>query len=282
MIKREWDAPKIVHLKEYVAYNKNNSKSLARALDECSFENYSKNDAEKLWKLSKAVWTDDIIKYFPTTDEGRVFFAAEGELLVTGIEYLPFVKPVCEGDSVIDYCCVDDLYNVYRLTSTRMLVVDNVEYFGNTAAIFGGLDYHMSVKRLQADKEKYSKENIEDVLYAFNDGEHRLREVVDGIQDLIGTQREADSIVSIINKNNIKDLHAVAYMSNDGTEAAFKNLSGTNQALIHVATHGFFYNKSDSIAIKRLKLGDDPLSYSGLIFAGADNKWFGDDLPEGV
>ena len=281
LIKHDWKAPKIVHLGEIVTMNKK-SIMLSKALNECSFETFTKDNAEKLWRISRAVWTDEIVKYFPTTDEGRVFFAAEGELLVTGIEYFPFVKPTCVDNKVTEYYCLSDLYNVYRLTSTRMLAVDNMQYSGTAAAVFGGLEYGMDAQDLLADKEKYTKDNSEEVLYAFNNDNRDIRNVEEGVPPLDGTEREADSIVNIINRNHDKNLHAVAYMEEEGTEAAFKSLGGKNQRLIHVASHGFFYNESDSLLIKRLGLGKNPLSHSGLIFAGADIKWLGRSVPEGV
>ena len=283
MIKRDWNAPKIVHLKEYVTYGRKNSMMLSRALDECSFESFSKTDAGNLWKLSKAVWTNEIVKWFPVTDEGRVYFAAEGELLVTGIEYFPYVKPACKDTTVVEYHCLADLYNVYRLTSTRMLATDRTRYTGTSAAVFGGLNYDMETDELLADKEKYTKEyDSGEILYAFNSDKRDIRDIDEDIPELSGTEQEADSIVSIINKKNKMNLTAEAYMSNEGTEAAFKSLGGQNERLIHVASHGFFYNTADSLLVKKLKLGDNPLSHSGLIFAGAGKKWFGDSIPDDV
>lgn len=282
MIRQDWGAPKIVHLKNYVSYDRKSGMVLSKALNECSFDTITKQDAEKLWKLSKAVWTDEVVKYFPVTDKGRVYFAAEGELLVTGIEYLPFVKPVCENDMVEKYYCLSDLYNMYRLTSTRVLATDNMEYMGTNAAVFGGLNYGMGTEELIADKEKYTKDAREEVLYAFNNEKRDLRNIDEAISELVGTEREADSVAAIINTSNKNNMIAVTYMWDEGTEAAFKALGGKNERLVHIATHGFFYNDTDSLLIQKLKLGDNPLSHSGLIFAGADNKWFGDNIPEGV
>jgi CHAT domain-containing protein len=70
-------------------------------------------------------------------------------------------------------------------------------------------------------------------------------------------------------------------MGTEGTEAAFKSLSGQGQRLIHIATHGFFYNETDS-TFARFNLGDNPMVRSGLFLAGADNKWYGDGIPHGV
>ena len=74
----------------------------------------------------------------------------------------------------------------------------------------------------------------------------------------------------------------MAYIGNKGTEASFKALSGQNTGLIHVGTHGFFYRSDDTLNIQKYHLGNNPLSHSGLLFAGADNKWFGDSIPNGV
>ena len=83
------------------------------------------------------------------------------------------------------------------------------------------------------------------------------------------------------------------YEGNEGTEEAFKNLSGQHFSLIHVATHGFALSeeavRKDAKAIRYLDTtndetsqADNSLCYSGLLMAGANNVLTGKTLPQGL
>ena len=280
LVKRDWTAPKIVRL-DYTVTFRGKRMSLGKAMQLEPFKSFTQDDANDLWRLGKAIWSDDIVKHFPKTEKGRVFFSADAEMLVTGIEYLPFVKPRCEGETIAGYYCLADLFNVFRLSSTRELVT-HAQTTGSQAAIYGGLLYNMSMRQLASDMNNYPELNTHEIYYALNEQQRGSRGALEAIPYLRGTKTEADSILCAINKPNPRNLSAVPYIGNKGTEASFKALSGRNINLIHVGTHGFFYNADDTVSIKRFKLDDNPLSHSGLLFAGADNKWFGDVVPKGV
>ncbi len=79
LLRREWKTPRIVRLKEYVKVG-DKYVSLDKALSTLSMEAYSATNADSFWNLSKAVWCDDIVKYFPKTKSGRIYFSAEGQL----------------------------------------------------------------------------------------------------------------------------------------------------------------------------------------------------------
>lgn len=262
LLKQNWRAPRIVLLKEFISVA-GNTEHLASALHDNLFESFSRTETERLWAIGKAIWCDDIIKHFPVTEQGRVFFSADDELLVSGIEYLPLVRPEYQGERVSSYHSISDIYNVYRVTSTRELV-NKKGQTGTTAAVYGGLSYDMYSNNLTQT------------------GLHRdARSAEQPILFLKGTKTEADSIVSIINRSESKGFKAISFTGAEGTEASFKALSGMRPSIIHVGTHGFYYSYADSLTIRRFGLGDNPLSHTGLFLAGADSKWFGDPIPKG-
>lgn len=265
LLKSTWKSPKIVRLKDYVEIN-GKYIPMEKALKEISLEYYLPENLTALWALSKTIWPDEIVKYFPTGNDGCVYFSTDGELLITGIEYFPFLKPNRDGR----FYCMSDLFNMYRLSSTRQLVVGGSDYNNGTAAIYGGLRYDMQYKEL-IDITKTSKK-------LSHNEKHSLR-VADGIKYLPGTRREADSIIKIIEDANKFQIES--YLGKNGTETSFKKLGNTNQRMIHVATHGYFYSEED-VEFKLLGLGNHPLNRSGLLFAGADNKWFGEKFPKGI
>ena len=275
LLKKTWKSPKLVRLANFV--NTGNSYlPIERAINTISLEKATKSQFDDLWNLGKAIWTDNIVKHFPENGEGRIYFSADGELLMTGIEYLPFVKP--GKDSTL--YCISDLFPVYRLSSTRELVLERDNRDNHEAVVYGGLRYDMEYEDIVADARLHQSDANVDLAYLSMGKERALREA-DAIDYLEGTKMEADSIVFTINKGASQMLHAVPYTGEKGTEISFKRLSNHHPRLIHVATHGYFYNEEDS-TFNRFNLGNHPLVRSGLLFAGADYKWFGETLPAGI
>lgn len=158
---------------------------------------------------------------------------------------------------------------VLRLSSTRQLVLKN-KNVGNGAVIYGGLEYNMS---------------LSDMVKA-----RRFRGAVSELHFLEGTFNEAKIISEIINSSRNPNLKATTYLEKEGTETSFKLLSGKGKRIIHLATHGFYYNKPQNESIDYFQkamginctLEDRPLTRSGLFMAGAQNSYNNGDIPQGV
>lgn len=286
LLKSSWKSPKLVRLKNIIRID-GKLASLHQALQTDILENYSVEKVKNLWNIGRAVWCDDILKYFPTSSQGKVYFSADGELLVMGIEYLPIVNPAKnyrltspESDAIF-IPCISDYYSICRLSSTRELAMQRERISSQNAVIYGGLYYNMSMDELIADALYQESSKGQDVAYVQNDQTRGHRGADVGIHYLEGSATEADSIVSILSHAPTKSFETTFYNGNLGTEASFKALSGKSINILHLATHGFFYEANDPV-FKRFALGDNPLVRSGLFLAGADNKWFGDPIPDGV
>lgn len=284
LLRKSWKRPRLVKLGNYVRID-NRVTMLHHALQLKVLEHYTVDDAQNLWNISKGIWCDAILKYFPFKD-GKVYFSADGELLVTGIEYLPIVCPPkkknkendgAESDAIY---CISDFYPMYRLSSMRELVLREKKQSGGTAAIYGGLEYDMSVADMLADAKHQAsdKENKLDETQTRHDRGARAAER--GIEYLPGTNVEANRVFSILKESETCSVEYL-YTGIRGTEASFKALSGRDLRILHIATHGFFYGADDP-AFKSFDLGNNPLARSGLFFSGAANKWFGDPVPDGV
>ena len=278
LLKKGWDSPKAFKLADVVAprqyaIRKKKYPKLQDALEAVNIENYRNDKASFLWQLSKAIWTDDIVHYFPKNGEGRVYFASEGALQMVGIEYLPFARPDADGH----FLSFSEVYPMYRLSSTRELVLRRKESPYTDMAVYGGLRYDMTLAELRQDASLYKKQDVPLLAYNAAPKERSSRKVAE-IEYLEGTLTEADSIIALINRSSYQ---ALAYTGMRGTEASFKALSDQQPRLIHIATHGFFFRQSDSY-YKQLGFGDNPMSRSGLLFSGASNKWFGDSIPDGL
>ena len=263
LLKHGWKSPKTIHLNDMIRHGLR-SQSLDRELA-FNFYDIEHNDKPTLWKISKSIWCKDIIKYFPKTPNGKVYFSAAGQLLATGIEYFPFINI---GDS---YLTISDVYNIYRVSSTRQVVLQNTEQKGENAAIYGGLSYNMSVSAIAEDMKHYSmNERIRG-----GDISPTLRYAEREIEPLDGTRIEADSIISLINEQKKDNLYAIDYTGTKGTEASFKSLSGKETQIIHMATHGFYLPKADSISYASY----NPLQNCGLLLAGVQRTIWGEMSP---
>lgn len=200
-----------------------------------------------------------------------VYFSPAGELHRIAVEY----APVADGEFICDR------YDLYRLSSTRQLVaytgIAETVRDGNTAVLYGGLDYEAAPSDIVADGNRHagkSERGIHDFYPAIPADSLIARGPV---VSLPATRLEVDSINSIM-KNSHWDVRT--FTGSLGTEASFKALSGQLKSVIHVATHGF-YGKDDReniimpdiFSYGNRYVEDKAMARSGLLFAGAANAW---------
>ena len=182
----------------------------------------------------------------------NVYFSPTGKFHTIGIEYLPDEKGRIFAEK----------YAAYRLSSTRELALAHINNPEKKAATFGGIRY-----------EK-------------NDGSTHLRG--GGADYLGGTKIESDSVASLLRAANYE---IAAYSDTVATEESFKNLSGSGLKILHVGTHGFYFEESemnnydlDFLVNKSQSDEDRALSCSGLLFAGANASFistYRNSIPEG-
>lgn len=200
-----------------------------------------------------------------------VYFSPAGELHRIAVEY----APVADGEFICDR------YDLYRLSSTRQLVaytgIAETVRDGNTAVLYGGLDYEAAPSDIVADGNRHagkSERGIHDFYPAIPADSLIARGPV---ASLPATRLEVDSINRIM-ENSHWDVRT--FTGSLGTEASFKALSGQLKSVIHVATHGF-YGKDDReniimpgiFSYGNRYVEDKAMARSGLLFAGAANAW---------
>ncbi|MCH4148707.1 MAG: CHAT domain-containing protein, partial [Prevotella sp.] len=182
----------------------------------------------------------------PYMHEGSdVYFSPSGMFYQTNIEAFRDSSGIMASEK----------YHLYRLSSTREICYDRKEFRPQTASLYGNIDYFMDAKEMADATRKY---------HISANGDVAMRGfVVDStstrgpLKPLAGTGKEVENILEQLEKKNIQ---VGVFKGTEGTEESFKALSGKRIGIIHLATHGFFFNdlKAKSNAfISHLMINDD-------------------------
>ena len=175
-----------------------------------------------------------------------------------------------------------DIYNMFEVSSTaKLLERKKTQNFAkiSSAFIIGGVNYD---------------EDIDEMVLASNQNNRNsfnkftaIRSLYRGSWDALpSTQIEAMEIDSVLKQSGIETSYFNGIQAN---EESVKNLDGNSPDVIHIATHGFFFENSPFLErnnyLDRLRANSNktlPMYYSGLLLAGANNVWLGNDLPKGI
>ena len=293
ILRPEWDAPHACRLffqSDMVKLGYPAGITVSELLSKKSWQNYIYNDS----RLGKLVW-NNILKELG--DATHIYFAPTGIFYQWGIEYMPLAD---------DGTRISDKMSLYRLSSTKLLAQRNapVPFGTGEAVIYGGLEYeNMSVTQMRAYHEMGNDEveEIEDFTALYN-AELQMADSLAilamaergaSVTNLQGAKKEAEAIEYLL--YNAGKKYRI-YEERNGTEESFKALSGRNISLLHIATHGFSYPITNqpneqldwlNSSAASNSMPTDPLCYSGLLFAGCNNKLqhpqdFPSDIEDGV
>ncbi len=194
-----------------------------------------------LSKIYSIVW-QPVLKEM--TEINRIWFSPSVHLFQINIE-----------------SALPDNIDAYRVSSTRnILTLKDTPDFSEIA-LFGGLNYDK--EDTQKEGKGFANHTAYYIIRDSNIDEERV-----GLTYLKGSLDEvisAKNILSPINHN------IQLYVDSNGTEACFKELSGKGVSTLHVATHGFFIDNSDTIT----NIGNRVMRKSGLFMSGAKAIWKG-------
>ena len=260
-LKKGYPEPKLIPLFE------------EKTLKELSNDN--PNDAQQLFHL---VWNPLLSELEGTRN---VYFSPSGALYNVGIENLPISAEER----------MSDRYNMYRLSSTRLLALHPHSTSERKAALFGGLDYEMSPQDVASNnlKNAYHSEFIAQNRDASADFMER-----GGFGALPFSLKEVKSASKLLEANGY-ECHL--FEGKDGTEEAFKSLSGKKVKVMHLSTHGAFVPKKEAKNTKQknnfrfirfddaapqAQEEDQSLTRSFLVMAGGNMLKNYDSIPEGI
>lgn len=252
----------------------------------CDYEQISDISAEIIYtsaELYNLVWgkLEGEIE-----DVQNIYFSPTGAFYNTGIEYLPNE----------DGLNLSAMKNVYRLSSTKELVVAQSHKL-KTISLFGGVDYDTPISDMAKESPEYEAAVNAGRAVSLDSLDLRGSTTGSGFKYLAGTMEEVGEISSILFDT---DLETNVYSGNYGSEVSFKNMSGNDIDVLHIATHGFYYanrNSGRNASVDKLFLDlslhfksedvvvvneDKMLTRSGLVLAGANNVLRRMPIPEGV
>jgi CHAT domain-containing protein len=205
-----------------------------------------------------------------------IYYSPSGLLHRINIDAIP----VSEMETIADK------YQLITLNSTRQLVIPTqIKNANNDAILFGGIQF-------EPDSTIH---NNEPLLASRSRGELSFTSVDSTLRGgtwnyLAGTEREVNAIDKIMQNSGINPSLKKGY---EATEETFKHI-GINNApsprILHIATHGYFFpdpkstTKNTELNIEHefvFKISDHPMLRSGLIMAGGNAAWQGNQTLEG-
>lgn len=172
-----------------------------------------------------------------------------------------------------------DKYELVQLNSTGELALEEGEPEREPAILVGGIAYEYKADQTSTEeKEESHTYNILEDESITESRSNRGREMEWNY--LPGTETEVEKLAEIYTKNNISSNTLTGIYA---TEESIKKLDGNSPKVLHIATHGFFFeNPERKEKDRRISsfdekqsyiISEDPLMRSGLILAGGNYAW---------
>lgn len=161
---------------------------------------------------------------------------------------------------------LSEQYNIQIVSHLRILLLpQKSSELPIEAALFGGIDYEKTAQQasIASTNSVFNSRYISKL-----QSQERSDSRGGAWSFLPGTNKEVMFLNSLLSKTKIK---TNIFRAENATETAFKNLSGKQIGLIHVATHGFALKPTTDD--KNTSLLANPLLKSGLVFAGANRSF---------
>lgn len=258
LLRKDWDAPKMIQLFELSELEKLITSDVSKA--------YSGYQGKEIQKL---IWS----KIEPYMNEGdNIYFSPSGKLHHLAIESLP----------TEDGRIMSEKYNMYRLSSTKELLSEKPEPKYNRAVLYGGLIYDVDDEQMIVQSRSYAEHKDVSAIRCY-DADTTYRS---GWGFLNGSESEIKNISKNLSEKNIQ---CTIFKGIKGNEESFLALSGQNNQIIHIATHGFFLPVEKARIEEYFQMMgsntliiDNSMKRSGLILAGGNKAWKGEAIPKGI
>lgn len=218
---------------------------------------------ENIWKKLEG--------YFK--DKKTIYFSPTGGLNLLNHEAIVMPDGQIFGDK----------YNLIRLSSTdKILARASTKEKQQSAVVYGGIQYDLSVADMNEAAKKYKHSNGDDsFLMAMRSEDERGR-----WNYLPGTKTESENIYKLLTSSKI---NATLLQESAANEESFKSLNGHSPNIIHLSTHGFFLDTNQKVManpfmsnVGNYSEKEDQLIRTGLLMAGSNNVWCGREKVSGI
>lgn len=257
-------------VRQYVAYIYDKDKShplLVKCFDQQQLDslldgmqNFTLYNYEQLQdRASKLIWNP---MEASIAKGSTVYYIPSGVMHGIALEALPLSDGTTLGQH----------YNFVRLTSAREIVnAHHSSKINRTATLYGGLQYSLDPQKMEEESKAYEKSDLAGLV--------RSEYGVSGFKDLRNTKDEVKKIEKTLVDNGFS---VKAYIGSKGNAESFVALNGKSPAIVHIATHGFYYTPDEAKGKDFLSGYTDAMSLSGLVFAGGNAAWLGKKNVDGV
>lgn len=213
---------------------------------------YKKNELYSDSSIFNHIWTPELLTAVGK-DTQRLYFAADGLLHKMAIEYM---MPESHLTSL-------KAESLYRLTSTRQLLVDSGGKRDGKLLLCGGIDF-FNASQFPTDNEAQFVNDEQ----AYN----LLKSYGCYFGNLPGTETEIEGVCHEYD-SSLTDIMTDTL----ATETRMAFMMGQHP-LVHLATHGFFVGETPEGTDLLPASYDESLSQSGIVFAGASSSLYSDDF----
>ncbi|MCH5243950.1 MAG: CHAT domain-containing protein [Lentimicrobiaceae bacterium] len=272
----------------YIAYVVNSDNDYPIVVDLCDTEDVNKYvedvdfgaeeisalyASENAQDLYNAIWK----KLEPYVEgKTRVYYSTTGFLSTINFEAL-----INENNQRLR-----DVYDLWYVSSPAMIgsmpsYLNPSEF--NTAALWGGISYDMSVRDMRvaaAQSDYFSGTDISEDLALRGETERGSWGA------LPGTLKEVNYLKGLFQSSGIRPR---CYTGTKATEESVKQWNGNSPSILHFATHGFlistpiqYKENTFATALTAYSEKNRYMLWSGLLLAGSNNRWLGKTLPENV
>ena len=218
--------------------------------------NYNAKDSSGDYLLYSLIWSplEHVLK-----DVNTIYFSPYGPINSTNIEYLK------ENDKSK---CMADKYAIYRVSSTLNICNLNSTRNAISATLIGNLDY--DYPETASSQETFSTPSD-------------FRGNIRGWKALFDTKKEIDDIKNALSKINTR---VTVYEQDGCTESIFKSMPKNSCNILHIATHGYYFQDNSKTLIngrffnprEMSSITVDVSDRSGLILSGANHAWRGEPI----
>lgn len=165
---------------------------------------------------------------------------------------------------------VGDSFSMCRVSTTADLIHDGNIY--KDASLFGDIDYNAQPRSWTSFNT--TRDLVSSNIYA------DVRGSKGGSWSYLpNTKKEIEDIQSRFIAKQIK---SSLYSRELGSEDSFKSLSGYSPDIIHIATHGFYFNRAEAESLGYFGPNSSAGARSGLVLSGGNHVWNGEPIPSGV